>query len=209
MVVGETSGIKTQRASRETCRSLRMVSSTIATVSLQVDGIPLGFLSWNSVLPNATSRHHFWMLFLTIHDSPYTPVNSWWISFGVLPFAFKNWITALTSHFAVVLSGTSITKGCQAKTKRSISVCANLDGVGEWGNQHTQQCCQQLYKQFHSALETSLLESPLHIVLTYHTEMPTETAELLSSVNSLPHHTKYSLATLFTHTHTHTHITQS
>ena len=122
MVVRETSGIKTQRSSRETRRSLRMVSSTFATVSLEVDGLPFVLLSWISVWRNTNSRHHFRMIFLTMHDSPYTSVNSWWISIGVLPFAFKNRKTARTSHFAVVLSGTSITKGCQANTKRPISV---------------------------------------------------------------------------------------
>ena len=102
----------------------------------------------------------FGCFFISMYDSPCTSVCWWWISIGVLSFAYKNRITARTSHFAVVLIGTSITKGCQAKTKRPVSVCARLDGVREWGNQHAQQCCQQPYKQFHSALETLLLESP-------------------------------------------------
>ena len=107
--------------------------------------------------PDTTLR----LFFISMHDLPYTSVNWWWISIDVFHFLFKNRITAQTSHFAVVLTGTSITKGCQAKTKRPVSVCACLDGVGEWGKQHMQQCCQQPYKQFHSALETLLLELPL------------------------------------------------
>ena len=135
MIVRETSGIEMQRSSRETRWFLHMVSSTFATSSLQVDGPPFRFSLWISERPDANSWHHFQML-ISMHDSPYTSINWWWISIGVSPFAFKNRIIVRTLHFAIVLSGSSITKGCQAKTKHPISVCAHLDGVGEWGKQH-------------------------------------------------------------------------
>ena len=85
----------------ENRQSLCMVSST---VSLQVDGLLLCFSSWISVWPNANSWHYYRMFLISMHDSPYTSVNWWWISIGVLPVGFKTWITARTLHFAVVLS---------------------------------------------------------------------------------------------------------
>jgi len=53
----------------------------------------------------------------SMHDSPYTSVNWRWISIGLTPFAFKNRITAQTSHLAGAASITFATNGCRAKTE--------------------------------------------------------------------------------------------
>ena len=83
----EKSPIEKQRSSREIRRFLRMVSSTFATVSLQVEGFPLGFSSWISVRPNGSSRHHFRMFIiharLAIHFSQLMMNFNWCVAFCV------------------------------------------------------------------------------------------------------------------------------
>ena len=89
-----------------------MVSHLVFRREFQCDHMLAADTTFGCVLYPCTTRHTL----QSVDDS-----------IGVLPFAFKTRITARTSHFAVVLSGTSITKVCQAKTKLPISVCASLD----------------------------------------------------------------------------------
>jgi len=130
MVLRETSGTKMQRSSRVILRSWRTICSTFATVSSEIDGLPLLSSSWISVRPAVNSLHHLRTFLTSMHDSPYTSVNWRWISIGLTPFAFKNRITARTSHLAGATSGNSITNGCRAKTGRPSGLSDGLFGSG-------------------------------------------------------------------------------
>jgi len=130
MVLQETSGTKMQRSSRVILRSWRMICSTFATVSSEIDGLPLLSSSWISVRPAVKSLHHLRTFLTSMHDSPYTSVNWQWISIGLTPFAFKNRISARTSHLAGAASGSSITNGCRAKTERPSGLSDGLFGSG-------------------------------------------------------------------------------
>ena len=130
MVLRETSGTKMQRSSRVILRSWRMICSTFATVSSEIDGLPLLYSSWISVRPAVNSLHHLRTFLTSMHDSPYTSVNWRWISIGLTPFAFKNRITARTSHLAGAASGSSITNGCRAKTECPSGLSDSLFGSG-------------------------------------------------------------------------------
>jgi len=129
-VLRETSWTKMQRSSRVILRSRRMIISTFATVSSEIDGLPLLSSSWISVRPAVNSLHHLWTFLTSMHDSPYTSVNWWWISIGLTPFAFKNRITARTSHLVGAASGSSISNGCQAKTECPSGLSDGLFGSG-------------------------------------------------------------------------------
>ena len=128
MVLRETSGTKMQRSARVILRSWRMICSTIATLSSEIDDLPLLSSTWISVRPAGNSLHHLRTFLTSMHDSPYTSVNWRWISIGLTPFAFKNRITARTSHLAGAASGSSITNGCRAKTERPSRLSDGLFG---------------------------------------------------------------------------------
>ena len=130
MVLRETSGTKMQRSSRVILRSWCMICSTIATVSLEIDGLPLLSSSWISMRPAVNSLHHLRTFLTSMHDSPYTSVNWRWISIGLTPFAFKTRITARTSHLVGAASGSSITNSCRAKTERPSRLSDGLFGSG-------------------------------------------------------------------------------
>jgi len=128
MVHRETSGTKMQKSSRVILRSWRMICWTLAAVSSEIDSLPLLSSSWISVRPAVNSLHHLRTFLTSMHDSPYTSVNGRWISIGITPFAFKNWITARTSHLAGAASVSSITKSCRAKTDRPSRLSEGLFG---------------------------------------------------------------------------------
>ena len=130
MVLRETSGTKMQRSSRVILRSWRKICSTFATVSSEIDGLPLLSSSCISVQPAVNFLHHLRTFVTSMHDSPYTSVNWGWISIGLTPFAFKNQITARTSHLAGAASGSSITNGCRAKTECPSGLSDGLFGSG-------------------------------------------------------------------------------
>jgi len=96
----------------------------------EIDGLPLLSSSWISVRPAVNSLHHLQTFLTSMHDSPYTSVNWQWISIGLMPFAFKNRITARTSHLVGAARGSSITNGCRAKTKRPSGLSDGLFGSG-------------------------------------------------------------------------------
>jgi len=130
MVLQETLGTKMQRSSRVILRSWRMICSTFVTLSSKIDGLPLLSSSWIPVRPAVNSLHHLRTFLTSMHDSPYTSVNWRWISIGSTPFAFKNRITAQTSHLAGAASGSSISNSCRAKTERLSGLSDGLFGSG-------------------------------------------------------------------------------